>query len=80
MRATLAGRAVCDEPPSSARTCGHTTSTPPVPGAMQAVAQVKGRERYEDFVEALGRRLATGNALANVTPREFGAGGPTIND
>jgi predicted transcriptional regulator len=55
-------------------------STPPVPEAMQAAAQAKGRERYEGFVEALGRRLATGNALANDIPREFDAGGPTADD
>src|SRR6266849_5054393 len=41
------------------------TSTPPVPGTAQAAAQAKGRERYEGYVEALGRRLARGHTLAD---------------
>jgi hypothetical protein len=41
------------------------TSTPPLPDAAQAAAQIKGRERYEGFVEALGRRLARGRTLAD---------------
>jgi hypothetical protein len=39
------------------------TMTPPLPADAQASAQVKGRERYENFVEALGRRLAEGQSL-----------------
>jgi len=34
------------------------THTPPLPDTVQAAAQAKGAERYEGFVEALGRRLA----------------------
>lgn len=41
------------------------TSTSPVPEALQAGAQAKGKERYEAFVEALGRRLAQGRMLAD---------------
>jgi predicted transcriptional regulator len=41
------------------------TSTPPLPDTAQAAAQAKGRERYEGFVEALGRRLARGCTLAD---------------
>jgi len=41
------------------------TSTPPLPDTAQAVAQAKGRERYNGFVEALGRRLARGRMLAD---------------
>jgi hypothetical protein len=41
------------------------TSTPPLPDAAQPAAQAKGRERYEGFVEALGRRLARGRTLAD---------------
>lgn len=40
------------------------TATPPVPDAAMPAAQAKGRERYERFVEALGRRLARGQSLA----------------
>jgi predicted transcriptional regulator len=41
------------------------TSTPPLPDTAQAAAQTKGRERYEGFLEALGRRLARGRTLAD---------------
>jgi predicted transcriptional regulator len=40
-------------------------STPPLPDTAQTAAQAKGRERYEGFVEALGRRLARGRTLAD---------------
>ena len=40
------------------------TATPPVPYAALPAAQAKGRERYERFVEALARRLAKGQSLA----------------
>lgn len=40
------------------------TATPPLPDTAQPAAQSKGRERYEGFVEALGRRLARGQTLA----------------
>ena len=34
------------------------TVTPQLPADARAAAQAKGRERFEGFVEALGRRLA----------------------
>src|SRR5271154_1632189 len=37
---------------------------PPLPDTAQPAAQAKGRERYEGFVEALARRLAKGQTLA----------------
>jgi predicted transcriptional regulator len=40
------------------------TTTPPLPDTMRDAAQAKGRERYEGFVEALGRRLAKGGTLS----------------
>jgi hypothetical protein len=40
------------------------TSTPPLPDTAQP-DQAKGRERYESFVEALGRRFARGHPLAD---------------
>ena len=51
------------------------TATPPLPDTAQPAAQAKGRERYEGFVEALGRRLTTARTLADeisqdVAPRE----------
>jgi len=39
------------------------TVTPPLPESAQAAAQAKGRERYESFVDTLGRRLAKGQSL-----------------
>ena len=39
------------------------TVTPALPEDAQAAAQAKGRERFESFLEILGRRLAKGNTL-----------------
>jgi hypothetical protein len=39
------------------------TVTPPLPESAQAAAQAKGRERFEYFLETLGRRLAKGQSL-----------------
>jgi predicted transcriptional regulator len=49
------------------------TSTPPLPDAALAAAQTKGRERYEGFVESLGRRLERGRKLADEVSRDFDA-------
>jgi predicted transcriptional regulator len=47
------------------------TSTPPLPDTAQAAAQTKGRERYEGFLEALGRRLARGRTLVDEVVRDI---------
>ena len=39
------------------------TVTPPLPEGAQAAAQAKGRERFESFLESLGRRLAKGQSV-----------------
>jgi len=39
------------------------TVTQPLPESAQAAAQAKGRERFEFFLETLGRRLAKGQSL-----------------
>ena len=49
------------------------TSTPPLPDTAQAAAQTKGRERYDGFLEALGRRLARGRTLADEVVRDVSA-------
>ena len=49
------------------------TVTPPLPDTAQPAAQAKGRERYEGFVEALGRRLAKGQTLAQEISQEVTA-------
>ena len=47
--------------------------TPSLPESAQAAAQAKGRERYESFVETLGRRLAKGQSfLREVSPEQQG--------
>ncbi|WP_434733086.1 CopG family transcriptional regulator [Rhizobium sp. YTUHZ044] len=38
-------------------------ATPPLPEEAQAAARAKGAERYEKFMEALGRRLANNRRL-----------------
>ena len=48
------------------------TSTPPLPDAALAASQAKGRERYEGFIEVLGRRLARGRKLADEIVRDVG--------
>ena len=50
------------------------TSTPPLPDTAQAAAQTKGRERYEGFVGALGRRLARGGSLADEVTADINTG------
>ena len=39
------------------------TANPPLPDAAMAAAQAKGKERYDAFVEALARRLDSGERL-----------------
>lgn len=45
-------------------------STPALPEASQAAARAKGLERYEGFVEALGRRLVKGPRLRQELPED----------
>lgn len=46
------------------------TATPPSPDTGGVAAQTKGRERYESFIETLGRRLARGQSLADEISRD----------
>jgi hypothetical protein len=39
------------------------TANPPLPDSAMASAQAKGKERYDGFVQALARRLDTGERL-----------------
>lgn len=48
-------------------------STSPLPEAAQAAARAKGGERYDKFLETLGRRLANGPRLRQEVPEEIGA-------
>lgn len=49
------------------------TATPVLPDSQQLAAQAKGRERYESFLDALGRRMARGQKLADEVTRDIGA-------
>jgi hypothetical protein len=46
------------------------TVTPPLPPDVQASARAKGQQRYEGFVEALGRRLQKGQSFLNEIPED----------
>ncbi len=46
-------------------------STPPLPDAARAAARAKGGERYDKFLEALGRRLARGPRLRLEVPEDM---------
>ena len=45
--------------------------TPPLPGDAQSTAQIKGRERFEGFVETLGRRLQKGQSFLREIPNDI---------
>ncbi len=47
------------------------THTPALPDTGEAAAQAKGSDRYEGFVEALGRRLAGGRTLFDEIAQEM---------
>jgi predicted transcriptional regulator len=51
------------------------TTTPAVPDAGRAAAQAKGRQRYEGFVAALGRRLAKGASFTREVSMDLPAEG-----
>lgn len=47
------------------------TATPPTPEAAQAAARAQGRERFDGFVQALGRKLAKGPAFVREVSHEL---------
>ncbi|HVX37304.1 MAG TPA: CopG family transcriptional regulator, partial [Hyphomicrobium sp.] len=48
------------------------TSTASLPETAQAAAHAKGGERYDKFLEVLGRRLAKGPRFRQEVPEEVG--------
>ncbi len=56
------------------------TVMPPLPTDAQAAAQLKGRQRYEGFVEALGQRLQKGQSLLHEIPEDIDSHGPLAAD
>lgn len=55
------------------------TITPPLPNDAQGAAQIKGRERFDGFIEALGRRLQKGQSFLREIPDDIG-GIPSIEE
>ena len=47
------------------------TITPPLTGAAQSGARAKGAERFEGFMQTLGRRLATGDRFLKELSRDI---------
>jgi len=50
------------------------TVTPPLPDSAQASARAKGTERFDGFLQSLGRRLATGDRFLKELSRDIDAG------
>jgi len=49
--------------------------TPPLPPEGQGAAQTKGRERFEGFIETLGRRLQSGESFLAEIPNDISGSG-----
>ena len=47
------------------------SSTPPLPESAQAGARAKGAERFEGFMQTLGKRLATGDSFLKELSRDL---------
>jgi hypothetical protein len=47
------------------------TVTPPLPDSAQASARAKGAERFDGFLQSLGRRLATGDRFLKDLSRDI---------
>ncbi|WP_456304097.1 ribbon-helix-helix domain-containing protein [Acetobacter ascendens] len=47
------------------------TVTPPLPDSAQASARAKGVERFEGFLQSLGRKLATGDRFLRELSRDI---------
>lgn len=47
------------------------TIAPPLPDSAQASARAKGAERFESFLQTLGRRLATGDRFLKELSRDI---------
>lgn len=56
-------------------------STPPLPESAQTAARAKGAERFEKFMQSLGKRLATGDRFLKELSRDVDPSGqPTQAD
>lgn len=57
------------------------SSTPPLPENAQAAARAKGAERFEGFMQNLGKRLASGDRFLKELSRDVESipDGPTVD-
>src|SRR5690606_29583196 len=56
------------------------TLTPPLTGAAQSAARAKGAERFESFMQNLGRRLAAGDWFLKEISRDMTCSGEDATD
>lgn len=47
------------------------TITPPLPEDAQSTAQIKGRERFDGFIQTLGRQLQKGRSVLQEIPDDI---------
>ena len=47
------------------------TMTPPLPDSVKQSARIKGNERFEGFIQTLGKRLSTGDRFLKEISREI---------
>jgi len=60
---------------SRARSSGFWLSvTAPVPASQQAASKAQGSQRYEGFIETLGRRLQRGDSVVREISEEIWPG------
>lgn len=56
------------------------SSSLPLPESAQAAARAKGAERFEGFMQMLGRRLATGDRFLKELSRDIEPDGTTLEE
>lgn len=56
------------------------TSTPALPEQSSPAARAKGTERYDRFIEALGRRISSGSTILKEVSMEVDHAGDRVND
>lgn len=54
--------------------------TPPLPETAQASARAKGAQRFEGFMQTLGRRLASGDRFLKELSREVYSSGQAVTE
>ena len=52
------------------------TITPPLGNDAESAAQIKGRERFDGFIQTLGRQLQKGRSVLSEIPDNVGVDGP----